>query len=286
MDLISLEVKLACREPGCPVCYLRLRSERRYLYNFLWENVNDAGIRGKLIRSWGFCHTHAWQIQEMEETIWHDGMGTAIVYEDLARRVLRELVTIRQEQARAHRDSPFRRQVSERGADLLRRLAPTGNHRGPPSPTVLAPQGDCRVCEVGEQAVERFTTWLVRDCTTVEDIHQAYIQSDGLCLPHLRAALEISARTNPPAGDLLLDVAIARMEALATNLAEYVRKHSHHYRPELISEPEQEAWIQAIAWFVGERRPEERVLRSQQAEGTEDPETLKLEEAPHGADAV
>jgi len=286
MDLISLEVKLACRQPGCPVCLLRLRAERRYLYNFLWENVNDAGIRGKLIRSWGFCHTHAWQIQEMEETIWHDGMGTAIVYEDLTRRLLRELVALRRERARTGRNSALRRRVSERSVGFLRRFAPAGDHYGLPSPTVLAPQGDCRVCEVGGQAAERFATWLVRDCTAVEDIREAYTQSDGLCLPHLRGALEIAAQTNPPAGELLIDVAIARLEALTTNLAEYVRKHSHHYRDELMSDEEQQAWIQAIAWFVGNRRTGERTLRAQQSEGAEGSGTLTLEGAPDGAATV
>ncbi len=255
MDLISLEVMLACRKRGCPICRLRHRAERRYLTGFLWENVNDAGIRQKLVRSLGFCHTHAWQLQDMEETRWGDGMGTAIVYDDLARRALRELEALRQNLPLA----PARLSLHDRVLGWLSRLQ--GNHPSDDRngdrhilPTGLVPRAMCRVCEIGAQATARHTSWLIRDCTEEARLEAACAQSDGLCLPHLRTAVALAAQTNPAAAHLLLDVAIARLQTVTTDLSEYVRKHSYQYRDEQMSPGEQEACIRAVAWFTGEKR--------------------------------
>lgn len=268
MDLISLEVMLACRKRGCPICRLRHRGERRYLTGFLWENVNDAGVRNKLVRSLGFCHTHAWQIQDLEETRWGDGMGTAIVYDDLARRALRGLETLCQDLPLA----PARPSLQNRVLGWLSRLQgnqPSGDRNGDGNvlPTGLIPRATCRVCEIGAQATERHTLWLIRNCIEETRLKAAYAESDGLCLPHLRTAVELAVETNPAAAHLLLDVAIARLQTLTTDLSEYVRKHSYQYRDEPMSPGEQKAWIGAVAWFTGEKRTLESEYQRLKKEG-------------------
>jgi len=60
MDLITFELELAFRKEGCPVCRLRSRDEARYISSFLWEFVNDPGIRVHLVNALGFCREHAW----------------------------------------------------------------------------------------------------------------------------------------------------------------------------------------------------------------------------------
>jgi len=38
--MITLQLKIAFQQPGCPLCYLRNQTAQRYLRRFLWENVN------------------------------------------------------------------------------------------------------------------------------------------------------------------------------------------------------------------------------------------------------
>ena len=50
MDMITLYLKLAFSKPGCPICRLRRESEEPYLFNLLWENVNDGPTRRRRLR--------------------------------------------------------------------------------------------------------------------------------------------------------------------------------------------------------------------------------------------
>lgn len=255
-DLITLQIKLACRQAGCPLCRLRHDSERRYLFGFLWENVNDGALRKHLVRALGFCPNHAWQLQAIEETRWSDGLGTAIVYEDLTERALQAL--------RAYREalpapSDHQPSLRKRLGQWLSGLG-NGRRRARPSaspdegPAGLIPRATCRACEIGTDADQRYTAWLVRDCTGDPDLRQAYQASDGLCLPHLRQALALAEITNPEATHFLTDVAIEHTAQLAGDLGEYIRKHIHDFRHEPMSEDEKRSWIRAVAWFSGEKR--------------------------------
>jgi len=179
MDLLIVSLKVAFRQPGCPICRLRRESERRYLFGFLWENVNDAGVRVKLVNSLGFCRRHAWQLQAMEERVWGDGLGTAIVYEDLVRR--------------AHAA-----------------LQNSTNHNRVPSG--LRPRAQCRVCEIGENTEQSYVTWLLRGCKDAE-FRKWYRSSDGVCLPHLRHVFAVDGEQTRAAKSFLIETAVEKLHA-------------------------------------------------------------------------
>ncbi|MFQ5596301.1 MAG: DUF6062 family protein [Anaerolineae bacterium] len=250
-DMISLQIKLACREAGCPLCRLRRDSERRYLFGFLWENVNDGSIRKHLVQALGFCPDHAWQLQEIEQTRWSDGLGTAIVYEDLTNRALKALQTYRD--TLADRRLPLRERLRGWVGGLVDDRGPARHDRASAQgPADLVPRATCRACDIGDDADRRYVAWLVRDCVESADLHQAYQDSDGLCLPHLRQAL--AEEGDPEAARFLVDVAIEHAGNLVEDLSEYIRKHIHEYRREPMSDNERESWIRAVAWFAGEKR--------------------------------
>jgi len=76
-------LKDACREGGCPVCWLLNKSIQRYLENLLYENVNDGGTRTRLRGSLGFCRRHGSLLVSIG-----DNLGTSIIYEDILRHIL------------------------------------------------------------------------------------------------------------------------------------------------------------------------------------------------------
>lgn len=260
IDLITLDLKLAFKQPGCPLCRLRFQAAQRYLRDLLWENVNDAEIRGHLIHALGFCSEHAWQLQQTEETLWADGLGTGIIYEDLSTRALAGL----EEFINAHERQPTpprRHRTWNVWADRWcgRKAHPFGGRAADGAfPAGLKPQERCRVCEMLDEREATFLAWMIRGCAEAE-FQGWYRESDGLCLPHLRQALVMAEREDPAVALFLARVSHEKLNRLTTQLREYLRKHSWQYHEEPISPEEHASWIRAVAFFAGEQP--ERMLK-------------------------
>lgn len=267
MDIITLYLKLAFREPGCPICRLRQESEQRYLFNLLYESVNDGITRLHLVRGMGFCPEHAWALQATEQQQWNDGMGTGIIYEDLTGRVLDVLSGYLVESNSMWHKSmswllghPFGlgrlREWLERRGRVGRQLA---GHLPPPAPAEsllarLSPSEGCRVCEIGDWSEETNLVWLVRESAAPE-FRTWYQDSDGLCLPHLRRAL--AHAKDEETVRFLVKVAADKLTPLLADLKEYGRKHSWEYRNEPKYPWEQASWVRAVAFFAGEAGEED-----------------------------
>lgn len=251
MDLTTIDLKVAFREQGCPVCRLRYAREDRCIYNTLYEHVNDPDTRSQLVRSLGFCPSHAWQMQQMEQANWHDGMGTAIIYEDITARARAGLRSYLNrpalEEIDPHRRKSRRRTRRGSGSE-------EGRARTEGLPRGLAPRERCRVCASGDEAESWLVETLVRACDQ-EEFRGWYRSSEGLCLPHLRQALAHAAyKAHADIERLLAETAVDRLDRLAYNLKEYVRKESYENRSEPKLETEQRAWIDGVAFFAGNLR--------------------------------
>lgn len=257
MDLISLGLVLAFREPGCPICRLRTETVERYLFNLLYENVNDGTTRLHLVRSQGFCANHAWRLQAIEHSNWHDGMGVGIIYEDLTSRVLNTLCDYlaRPSQPLGRVTAFLRRHIVSRRTRLkgYGRLGRWLAGRVPePAQWLLARLAlaeRCWVCEMADQSEEGYLTWLARQITAAE-FRARYAASDGLCLPHLRRAL--AHAEDEEAARWLVQIAVEKMQPLVLDLREYGRKHAWHFRDEPKHPWEQASWIRAVAFLAGE----------------------------------
>jgi hypothetical protein len=231
----------AMRQPGCPLCRLQREAEARYLENLLWENVNDPATREQWAAGLGFCARHAWQLQRLEARRYGDGLGNAILYEDLLQRVIPVLEAMAREPAMD--PLPLHRRLAH-----ALRLPRSGDPEGIPG---LEGRARCRVCRLGEETARAYAEWLVEGLEDAE-VRARYAASDGLCLPHLRMAL-ICARARAPhaLADLAGDAA-RRLQRLLGALREYIRKHDWNYRHEPMSPEERRSWIRAVAFFVGE----------------------------------
>ena len=238
-------LKIAFRQPGCPICRLKQEVMDRYIFSLLWENVNDVNTRIHLVRSLGFCSEHTWQLYHTEINRFGSGLGISIIYEDLTRYVM---VGLRDYEARLPSNAPNRPRWWQRVWTRLR--AVLGRSRPIARPGGILPVEPCRVCVHGADSEARYMHWLIEGCTDAA-FRGWYAASDGLCLPHLRLVLEQAAQTESDVARFLTDTAAVKLEALATDLAEYARKHAWQYRHEPKLDAEQTSPLRASRFFSG-----------------------------------
>lgn len=244
MDIITFHLQRAFEQTGCSICRLQRDAAARYIQNFLWEFVNDGEKREQLRRSLGYCSTHAWQLANTERDKFGGGLGTGIVYEDLTRQAITGLRELRAQ------ENSWQRDWLDHARDFLRekfRLSLPPRSRVS-LPLTLVPHAECNVCEIGARAERTHVEWLVKECAEPE-FRDAFTASDGLCLPHLRAALEMTEDKATRA--FLIATTLEKTEILAHQLSEYLRKHNWTYHDEPKLPAEQSAWLRAVEFFVG-----------------------------------
>ncbi|MBI3763863.1 MAG: hypothetical protein HY260_18620, partial [Chloroflexi bacterium] len=71
----------------------------------------------------------------------------------------------------------------------------------------------------------------------------------GLCLAHLRRALELTRSES--AFETLVTLERERLTAFLAELDEFLRKNDYRFRDEGFG-PEGNSWRRAIAWIVGQ----------------------------------
>ncbi len=246
MDILTFNLVNAFhQEAECPVCYLKRIYEARYIFTLLWENVNDGDTRVRFVTALGFCRKHAWQLAETERDRFGGGLGTGILYQDLTHRAQQGLAELRQRENLLARLSWLER-GRQRARQWLRRNSVERYIIRFPS--ALVAQTECRVCQIGRETEASYVNGLGKACVD-EEFRERYRASVGLCLPHLRAVLE--ATNDQPTRIFLIETAEAKLETLAHQLSEYLRKQIWDYRDEPKIAEEQSAWLRAVEFFVG-----------------------------------
>jgi hypothetical protein len=185
--------------PGCPVCRLTAESVHEYLGSLVYEYVNEPPTHMAVRAARGFCTTHAWHILERINA---SALGIAILYEGLVRHLLKDMGEVWPDSGR--------RQVAQ-AADALQ------------------PQGLCPAC-VHRATVEDHLLRNLLEYLKQDDFAEAFRASAGLCLPHLRLALDVKSRAAAKASLLAIQQAI--WTQLQGDLAEYIRKNDYRFTAE------------------------------------------------------
>lgn len=247
LGMVTLELRGAFRQPGCPICRVGQGAANRYIFHLLWEYVNDYTTRLHLVRSLGFCAEHTWQLYHTEVNQYGDGLGISIIYEHLTRLIvdgLRDLKACLSASTSAHR------RWWQRGWDRVRAAWRQTTPSQAPHLGGLVPSEECRVCFCAKTTEHANIGWLVQCCADA-DLRARYAASDGLCLGHLRLALERAAQDDSSVARFLADDAARRLAPLTTDLGEYGRKHAWHYRHEVMTENENQSPYRASQFFGG-----------------------------------
>jgi hypothetical protein len=73
----------AMKRPGCPVCLRIIDETHHAIESFLYESVNDVGLRKQIRKDGGFCPRHCWQL-----ATFGDALGGAILFDDVLQSLL------------------------------------------------------------------------------------------------------------------------------------------------------------------------------------------------------
>lgn len=201
----------ACDRAGCPVCTCLEDDSRRELDTLLYEHVTDGETRRRLRASWGFCSWHTWMLLDAETA----ATGAAILYEDLLRACHGRIQHSRHRGLHAFgRLSSWLRSV----------VGKAPKRRRPRAVDEYRRRRRCPVCASLRFAEARYLEAAIDFADDPEFAH-AYQRSDGLCLPHLLAALERAAGT--PDVNSILPRTLSKWQRLRDDLERFVAKHEY-----------------------------------------------------------
>jgi hypothetical protein len=233
--LTTYNLREACRKPGCPICRLEQRSVERYLDNQFYENVNTPKLRNWLRASLGFCQEHAWLAVDQRLG---DALGFAIIYRDVINGIL----------TRLENGVPYR--ASRRSMTLLKRIPEQVRNIVERMLYAFTPQKHCPACQHRDEMTRITISELVKELETPEMANALQV-SDGLCVPHLRLALEHVK--NVSACEKLLAIHREKLESLKAELTEFIRKNDYQFMAEGFGK-EGNAWLRAIGLIAGSRK--------------------------------
>jgi len=200
---------------GCPFCALEAESVRRYLGTLLGENVNDPGVRTKLVDSKGYCCRHSAILLEME-----DSLGTAILCQDQVKLALKLLD----------------------GLETKRRLLPRDEL------AAWKRRERCPACELQQQDRRRYVEVFVGSLSE-EELRAAFEASRGLCVPHFVEAWQTTKESH--AHEYLIRVQRAKLSDLLGDLQELCRKFDYRFAHEPRGK-EAGSWMRAVKMLAGE----------------------------------
>ncbi len=206
----------ALKEQGCPICFLIRGNARKFMEDFLYESVNDPGLRQEIKAAQGFCNRHAWQLEKFG-----DGFGQTIVYSDLMDIILKKLET-------PDASLPIK--------EVLKKISPG-----------MGKKQICMFCRQEREAEERYIC-VFWESFSEPEFSVSYKNSFGLCLPHIAFALKKCR--NKKSGKELLEIESPKLSSLIGELKEFSRKHDYRFSNEKIGK-EGDSWIRAIEKMVG-----------------------------------
>jgi len=209
----------AFNETGCPVCRLTAASVHGYLESLMYEYVNKPPTHIAVREARGFCPTHAWHIREELNAT---ALGIAVLYEGLLRTIMKDMGDI----------SP------DSGRLQINRAA-----------NALEPQGKCPACEHRDRIEEQLLRNLLEHLK-IDEFADEFAHSAGLCLPHVRLALEYSGHVAAKARLLTIQQDIWMQ--LQRDLVEYMRKNDYRFADEEMG-AEGDSSHRAIAQMSGKK---------------------------------
>jgi len=200
---------------------------RGYLDALLYEQVTDVDTRRAIRAAWGFCNWHTWMLPELAGSLF----GAAIIYEDLVTLTLRstEGLALRRPRRWLH--------------------ALTRRRRGPGMPDAYRRRTACPACTSSAEAERRYLAIMVT-LADDGDLQAAYAGSDGLCLPHLVAA--VADHGTRPETSTLVERTRDKWRRLGQDIAGFVGKHDYRNR-EPYSDAERASYLRAFEMLAGAR---------------------------------
>lgn len=208
----------------CPLCRLVEQDEQAFLRSLTYERILDIPTRETLQKARGLCAPHA--------RAWRAVQGCALPVALVYRPIIKDLLA--QTEPKTAAGWLSRRASPRRLGEKLDAAAP------------------CPACSVGEATARRYAEVLLQEVGVTEaragEVRAALIRDGGLCLPHLRLALQVPG---PAAGyQALLAAQREAWSALMAELDEFIRKNDYRFQHEPMGD-ERDSWLRALDALVG-----------------------------------
>lgn len=232
-DLTYFALLQACTEPGCPVCRLEQQAVEWYLSHLFYERINDDPVRAHLRASLGFCREHTQWVLDSGMGV---ALGMSIIYQDVLKTVLKRFSVEKTPLNKIPAISWWMQRMPAKLTTVLEKIQEAAK-----------PRETCPACLQRERAAQMALSTLANEISEVE-LQEAFRQSDGLCLPHLR---QICAQMRDGASlDILLQVEREKLEHLYAELATFIRKSDYHFLKDGFG-AEGNAWRRAAILVAG-----------------------------------
>lgn len=205
----------------------------RYIGNHFYENVNSPPWRERLRASLGFCHEHAWL--GINQRL-GDALGYSIIYHDMLNTILNLLNDDEKPSLPSRSWMSLFGPVSEQVRMMIEKML-----------YAFTPRKRCPVCEHRDEITRATLSELVKELKTPA-MATALQASEGLCLLHLRQALEYVK--NRSTCEKLLTIHREKLEGLRAELAEFIRKNDYQLIQAGFGK-EGDAWLRTVRMIAG-----------------------------------
>lgn len=215
-DMHYNDLLQAFQQPMCPICYRVMADVDRYLDSLLYEYSNKVPTHEAMRAGRGMCSIHSHQLQ-------HTRKGTALNVAVMFNSALDEVIRVER---------------GEQGSGLSRFVGGMAQE--------LEPRGPCIACE-RLQGAETAYIEMIAEHIDDATLHDAYHDSGGLCLPHVRIVLRRLKRAQAA---VLLDLQRPHWHSLQAELQIYMKKHKVEHRDMVLGE-EADSWQRALRYVAG-----------------------------------
>ena len=215
----------AVKEPGCPICSLFIKDGLGYLDMMMYERIMDVPTRLELLRSFGLCNWHTWQVSKLPE-ISSPQVGFAILASDLLKKFER---------------------LAEVGHNGKKRTLKTVFVKNKQKIRPKIKQGICPVCRHVSQ-FESYHLKQLLEQLPEDEFFQSYGESQGICLPHFLLTEELFS--NHANFHLLMEVQANKAKSLRDKLERFIEKQDYRH-PEKVTSDEARAGRVAMEFLNG-----------------------------------
>ncbi len=212
----------ALKENGCAICTLVKKSVHKSMDDFLYEQINDPGVRKEIKESFGFCNRHAWQLQKIG-----DGFGLSIIYHYLSELLIDKI------DKKTNPKTLIKGLLQDKEIRNFQKI-----------------QNTCMVCKGSKEAECRYIDVFIENFEDAE-LQFAFKNSFGLCLPHLLTLLKLCKYAKISAA--VLKIETEKIKSIIEELKEFKRKHDYRFSKEGYGK-EGDSWIRVIEKLIGKER--------------------------------
>lgn len=220
------------KSDGCCLCYLWTRDEERHMkYLLTNERSMDLEFRIKVLEAHGFCNRHMYLLyQTAYGHGTEDGLGYATYMQGVVEKVIKKfrllpLDRMSELQRMARGNILSRRKEEKKFISTLANLAVN----------VVREKLACPACEYLGSSAQIHVNTFIRMLDD-GDFAEAFLLSNGLCLPHFAAAMRSAQRSRLKSlakiAQVLIKNEIKYLQMVECHLSEFIRKKSYDFRDE------------------------------------------------------